>query len=393
MNNMSTINTEKETTPKITTDLKISLEETSKVKILQKIIASINAVIEGDVNIKFTPTDVIIRSFDHSRYAMVDLNIKDSFFKEFSLNKEIILTISLNRLNKVLGRYRNNDNVIISIDSYDQLLLILFLSETPREYTIPLVSPEDEQDPSSLADPKDLTFDAHIEFHHKQLTEAINDVQTLSRPIIIRANKDEIIFTNEENKSRNKITIPTSLVKNSEIPKITESLYSQDLLKNAIALDTIFKSNTVKFSSEMPLLINYSNEDIEINYLLAPQRPEEELPEEELSEEDDEEWEEKEEQEEKSEPEITEKMEAELISNDILEEEQEEEIKEEKIKKEYPDLKELSMPEIEILANSNLKMLKIEANKQLNLEIKKQARKTTTIATIKEALFPEKMEE
>lgn len=356
---------EKET--KIESQINISLEENTNIKLLQKVISSINQLLDDEVTLKLTPSEFIIRCLDKSRFVMVDLTIKSSFFKDFTITKDLLMTIPLSRLHSIFNCYRKTDTISITFDNFDQTLLIELINDISRHYTIPLIQPDDISDPTDLQNPTAMKFDCNITFFHKQLTNILSDLKSLKSMIEITANNNQIIFTNSQNKSQNTITIPTEQLKDiSDIETEISSLYSQDTFTSILDLDLLFESNTLHFSAKHPLLLRFSNEDLSINYLIAPCEPEKksypEIPEEgEYSEdkEDDEDWGEEE-----------------------SEEEESEEKESEEDEEEYPNLSKCSMTKIEDLANTDLKMLKIKANEQLGLEIKKQARKTTTLALI-----------
>lgn len=358
------------------TDSEVNISLETNCSIFTKVIDSISDLMEDSVTLRITPLDIIIRCMDKSRFVMVDLNIKSAFFDKFNVNKETIMTILIPRLKSILNRYRKNDIINISLDNHNQLLLISLKNDSyySRDYTIPLILSEAD---NLLDPPTNLEFSCNIIFNHKQLTNISNDLKTIKSGISINANQNELIFSNSKNKNTNTITIPKEQLKEFEIEEEMSGCYNLDTFKSVLSLDSIFSSNTIQFSPDRPLILKFSMDNLTINYLIAPEQDEKEEPEdldfdEEKSSIEEDEWDKEEE------------------SNEEKESNEEEKSEEEKTpEKEYPNLSECLMGEIEKLANTDLKMLKIEANKQLDLEIKKQAHKKTVISSIKNKLFPE----
>lgn len=260
--------------------LNIKLEE--DIDLFTKVLNAAAAVLEDEGTFLITPSDgVTLRNMDKSRFAMVDLKIKPSFFKgSFNCDKDYIITIQMQDLKKILQRARKDDTLTLELNEKNDTLNFLFEGSVKKKFVLPLQAGEE----TSLPDLSSLQHSAEAKLKGGALTEFIKDAAIIGghHPAVkITAETGKLKFSSAHDKKEVSIEITTS--KEGELQSdaleieadgICESLYSVDTFKNLILVDQAFTSVSLAFKSDHPLKLVYNhNDELILGYLLAPMQP------------------------------------------------------------------------------------------------------------------------
>ncbi|MHA1973068.1 MAG: hypothetical protein ACTSW1_08750 [Candidatus Hodarchaeales archaeon] len=263
-----------------------------------KVLNAAAAVLEKDATFLITPQDgLTLRSMDESHSAMVDLRIKPEYFEgdssEFVCDKEYLITIDMQHLKKILQRYKKGDTLTITLDEGNETLVFLYEGLGKRTFVLPLLHTEKEELPP---DSQSFEFKVNAKLRGGALSDFIKDASIIGGTIKITAEEGKLVFSCTEDKKGVSIEITTD--GESEALEIlsdgkNESQYQIDIFKNLLLVDQTFTSVKLAFSSENPLRLSYAESGINLDYMLAPMRSDEEVEEESESDEDwedDEEW-------------------------------------------------------------------------------------------------------
>ena len=273
-----------------------------------KVMNAAAAVLEDEGTFLVSPADgLTLRNMDKSRFAMVDLKVEPSYFVggEFECDEEMLLTIQMQDLKKILQRARKDDSLTILLDEKNETLKFLFEGNVKKEFTLPLRLGEK----NVLPDPSSLELKAKAKLRGGALTEFIRDAAIIGGPQpSVKLTIDSGILTFSSVQDRKEVSIKLSVGDDDsdaleiESDEECSSLYSVDTFKNLVLVDQAFSSVSLAFSSDHPLKLFYdSGTGIKLGYLLAPMQADTDVEEEEDSDaladedwddvdEDDEDW-------------------------------------------------------------------------------------------------------
>ncbi|MHA1215531.1 MAG: hypothetical protein ACTSR2_08060 [Candidatus Hodarchaeales archaeon] len=263
-----------------------------------KVLNAAAAVLEKDGTFLITPQDgLTLRSMDESHSAMVDLRIKPEYFSEdsseFICDKDYLLTIDMQHLKKILQRSKKGDILTITLDEKNETLVFLYEGLGKRTFILPLLHTEKEELPP---DSQSFEFKVNAKLRGGALSDFIKDASIIGGTVKITAEEGKLIFSCTEDKKGVSIEITTGAEGESEALEIfsdgkNESQYQIEIFKNLLLVDQAFATVMLSFSSEHPLRLSYMDNGINLDYMLAPMRADEEIEEESESDED---WEDEE---------------------------------------------------------------------------------------------------
>jgi proliferating cell nuclear antigen len=272
--------------------------------LFSKVLNAAAAVLEDEGTFIVTPEDgLTLRNMDKSRFAMVDLKIRPTYFGEkYNCDREYIISIQMQDLKRILQRAGREDELNLKLDEANDTLVFTFKGREERRFVLPLSIAEENK----LPDPSSLKQDVRATLVSGAITDFIKDASIIGGSVKIKAEPGKMTFSSTEDKKAVSITVETekegSAAIKIDVENPSEALYSIETFKNLILVDKEFSQVELAFSSNHPLQLLYQDDrGIEMGYLLAPMQPEvEESYEEEDSEEvyDDEDWDDEEEEEE-----------------------------------------------------------------------------------------------
>lgn len=248
-----------------------------------KVLNAAAAVLDVDGTFLITPKDgITLRSMDRSHSAMVDLRIRPEHFSEetseFICDKEYMLTLDIQHLKKILQRAKKGDKLTITLDEKNETLNFLYTGLGKRNFVLPLQKKEEEELPP---DSQSLEFNVNSKLKGGALTDFIKDASIIGGSVKISAEEGKLRFSCVEERKEVSIEISTDTEGESEALEIStdslnESLYSIETFKNLLLVDQAFSTVGLSFSTEKPLRLSYSESGINLGYLLAPMRGEDE---------------------------------------------------------------------------------------------------------------------
>lgn len=278
--------------------LEIKVED---LDLFTKVLNAAAAVLEDEGTFFATPEEgLTLRNMDKSRFAMVDLKIRPSYFNDgFKCDQKYVISIQMQDLKKILQRAGKEDVLTIRLDETNDTLIFMYEGRAQKRFVLPLSVSEE----STLPDPSQLGADVTAKLQGGSLTDFIKDASIIGGSIKIAAKPGEMTFSSAQDKKEVSITIVAGLEHSAATEILTEtpseSLYSIDTFKNLLLVDNAFTSVQLDFSSAKPLRLHYQDDrGIELGYLLAPMQPETEYEENSGSAYDDEDWDEDEDEDE-----------------------------------------------------------------------------------------------
>ena len=258
--------------------MKIEINEVNEFK---QVINALAVILDDATTFIISPeTGLCVRQMDKSRFILIDLTISPSYFEMFEVDKEYLFTIDIRFVKQILQRAKGIDKIVLTLDENHQVLKFDFIGSTNKHFILPLLAsdPLDE-----VANSPDILFAVKSTIDSAMLKELIQDAAIInpSVPYIqIFAHGDKLSFSSVMDKKNFNIALN---VKNDDVllaleldkDNYEESQYSTTKFKEIIVLNSLASVVDLFFSTSHPLKIHYNIRDvIDINYLLAPQLPE-----------------------------------------------------------------------------------------------------------------------
>ena len=227
-----------------------------------------------DITLNLDRDRLSIKEPDRTMVMFFNIDIKSSYFDEYKLDSDKTVgesfTVSLIDLNNILKNIDKNAKIEFNTSVKDTLNII---SETEylTKQTLPLLEVKKEEVNLNI---DTMTFKSSFTINSKNLIE-----------IIRKFNKDNSL-TIETDSIYEKIHFTTDKHDNITIFKGTDILsdlnlnnaksrYSIELLSKLSGFFKLFDKVKVSFSEDYPIKFNMSNENINIEILLAPRISEE----------------------------------------------------------------------------------------------------------------------
>jgi proliferating cell nuclear antigen len=235
-------------------------------KIWKTAIGSITTLIE-EAAFKFTPKSVSMRAMDPSHISMVDFELPAEAFDEYDVRDEVIVGVNLVDLDKILGRMRNDDSLLLEIPDDKSRLLVTFKGTSTRKLGIPLIDVEEEKIP----EPK-IQFTAEVKLPAGVLKDGLKDAEMVSDSVQMIAEKGLFIMKAEGDKGVSEMRLEEGDRGLSKIDVQRPASakfgleYLLKMLKEASSDDEI----TLRLGTDLPLLMEINIGKGGIRFFLAP---------------------------------------------------------------------------------------------------------------------------
>ncbi len=236
---------------------RVELKLNSDVDVWKNLIKKVKGLKE-EITLNFRKEGIIIKETDESTVSLVNMTIKKSCFAEYISTNEFGIGVNLDKLHTHLRIF--DKDVTITNGNRNRLL---FKGEKGRQSRMGVLTPLDndatipkyEYDVELKAKANNIQRMIEIgdAFRKKTLDFVVEDSHFY---IIVDADTDEVRF-------------PICSVKHLTDEKNFLTKYSIEYLKKLMNFEG--KENLIlKFGEDMPLVIDYEDDNQKIYYLLAP---------------------------------------------------------------------------------------------------------------------------
>ncbi|RLE53557.1 MAG: proliferating cell nuclear antigen (pcna) [Candidatus Methanomethylicota archaeon] len=238
----------------------------SDARLWRKIIDAISMLIE-EASFIATPNGLMLRAMDPSRVAMVDFELQPLGFEEYSCDSEVVLGVNFDDIKKVMKRASASDKLELEHDPVQNRLKVKLKGRATRVFAVPLLELGREE----FSTPK-VPFNVTVRMLSETLEDAIKDASVVSD--YVRFEADQSSFRIKASGDRGEVEV--SVDKDSggllgmEIKEPSHALYSLNYLENMMKAADAADVVLVKFSTNMPLGLDFELPNGRITYYLAP---------------------------------------------------------------------------------------------------------------------------
>ncbi len=233
-------------------------------KYMRTIIEVLGKLID-EVAFRITPDGVYVKAIDAARVALIDIFLPPTAFIEYEVPEEVIAGLSTANLAKLLKKVKKGDKFVMEVDEENVKIIIeSTIRRTYRFRNLEVTVPEIPE--------AQLEFNVEAHLLVDVIRHAIKDAEAVGDLLEIEAPDQETLFM----RGRGASITETKLVKGSPalmelvVKEPSKSIYNLEYLKYIVNLTKIAELAVLRFSSDMPLELEFSLGEGRVKYLLAP---------------------------------------------------------------------------------------------------------------------------
>ncbi|MCI4407822.1 MAG: proliferating cell nuclear antigen (pcna) [Thermofilum sp.] len=230
------------------------------------IIESISTIVD-EANFVLSPDGLKLRALDAGRVAMVELYIPANLFKEYNVEQNTKIGVTLEDLNNILKRAKKEDEVWF--EAYAGRLIITLAGRVERRFKLPITDISGQE----LPEPK-LNLTVAAKMMSDTFKDVLEDAELVSETVKIKAENGKLLFSakGDRGEVEDKLSIETGSLIEIDAKDNAEAIYGLDFLEKIIS--KAYKVSDVlglRFATNMPLELTFEIAGGgTLKYLLAP---------------------------------------------------------------------------------------------------------------------------
>jgi len=233
-------------------------------KYMKEIIDSLGKLVD-EVAFQLTPEGLRVKAIDPARVALIDIYLPQTAFLEYDVPEEIIAGLSTANLSKLLKKVKKGDKFVMEVSEEKVVIVIESLVRRTyrfRNLEVPLPEVPEAQ----------LEFNVEAQMLVDVIKHAIKDAETVGDLLELEAPDQETLYLRGRGVSvtETKLTMGMPALLSLEVKNPSKSAYQLEYLKHVVNLTKIAELATIRFSTDMPLELEFSLSEGRVKYLLAP---------------------------------------------------------------------------------------------------------------------------
>lgn len=234
-------------------------------KIFKDIFDTVSSIVD-EVILECDEEGMRLRCLDRSHITFVNLDLKSSFFDDYTCTTPEKISIDTDEFNKVLKRVKPKD--VLGLTSEEGNFVITFIGDSTRTFRIRLIDLEYE-----TPTPPMLDYNVQVELPTEVFTDALSDIEVFGERITIDVDEDYVSF----NSMGEFGDTESKYLHGQSINEHVRSVFSLDKLKDIMKARKVNKIIDLFVGNDTPLTIKFEigNSDGELGFLLAPRLEEE----------------------------------------------------------------------------------------------------------------------
>jgi len=238
---------------------------------LTDLMRAISAVVD-EATFKIDSEGLKLVSMDPAHISLVDFLLSKEAAEEYSVAKELELTVNMQDLLKFLKRAKKGESLTLSYDAEKKkLMMTLSDSAYSRERSFQLSTLE-PAGMAAMSSPK-LSFEAKARLSTDALWEAIEDAGIIADAMKITIQPEMIILTarGETSTVQNKLSKQGALVFEIQTDKEVSASFSLTYLEKIVKpCRDISEEVTMMLSTNKPIKLHFPFPAGRLEYLIAP---------------------------------------------------------------------------------------------------------------------------
>jgi proliferating cell nuclear antigen len=221
----------------------------------------------NDVRFKIDKDSIELVAMDPANVAMVIFRLLSSAFTEYTVEKPVQLSVSLESFKAILKRVKPADVMSLELDSEKNRLKVQLKSDTVRTFHLALIDVEEKEQKIP-----DLNYPLKVEMASVAFEDAVHDMDVVAESIAFVAEKGKFIVEAESN-----LNDARAVITEDGETKITGSVngakakYSIEYMKKIIRGGKLAPRVSLQFNKDYPLRVDYLVKDkLSFSVILAP---------------------------------------------------------------------------------------------------------------------------
>ena len=234
-------------------------------EVFKKMMDTIGSLM-SDVSIDFNEEGFAIKAMDPANIAMVLFEAKKSIFSNFSIEKPVKISVSLDDLNGILRLVKKEDKIKMS-DSKNRLIIDIN-GRNKQHFGIPLI----DENYTAQKIPQ-LKVTAEVTVLSSLIKDSVKAASLVDDSIYFTVDRPRLIISSKSEEKE--FSQELSINDNKEIfdlksESTTRSKYSIDYLSKFMYAVDSEKPIKLSFSNNYPLKLDYEiNSDAVMSFILA----------------------------------------------------------------------------------------------------------------------------
>jgi proliferating cell nuclear antigen len=232
-------------------------------KLLVDAVKAAYELVKDEVTFKIGKGGLVLRAMDPANVAMVIMELDAKAFEEYNLEEESFIGVNMERFMQVLKRVKRSDTIEISVANGKMELV--YRGKYRRRFTIPLLALESGPRPEP-----ELKFSVKAVVRSKLLKEAVEDATVVSDAMTLVGANDELHLLAQGDLGDVETIIKKGQgLKEIDVQDSSRAKYSTEYLKK-ITKTRIGDEVGVAFKSDYPLMVQFSEPELKLAFILAP---------------------------------------------------------------------------------------------------------------------------
>ncbi|ABM81459.1 proliferating cell nuclear antigen (pcna) [Hyperthermus butylicus] len=235
-------------------------------RIWRYIVSAISKVIEEGVFVVDPEEGFLFRAMDPSHVIMLNMRFPRDSFEVFEVDSKVELGVNFEDVAKVLRRASKEDKLEITSDG--NTVSFAFIGKGYRKFTLPLLDITAEE----LPEPQ-LEFKAIVKVMSDVYRDAIKDVELIGDVIRFIASQDEfkVVSSSDIGEAEIIYTRESGSIIEMEVEDTQQASYTLEYFSDLSGAARVADTITIKFSSDMPALIEHElQQGAKFSFLIAP---------------------------------------------------------------------------------------------------------------------------
>ncbi|MEM4703363.1 MAG: proliferating cell nuclear antigen (pcna) [Candidatus Pacearchaeota archaeon] len=220
-----------------------------------------------EVNAKVTKQGFEITAIDPANVALVDLKIPSKAFSTFEVEKNEELGLNLEDFKQILRRIPTDASLVL--EKENTTLKIKIEDKVKRTFNLALINLETEEKKIP-----NLSFNSKVELSSLDFSDIINDAAIVSDSCTFFVTNNAFVIEARGTLHSARTEFSSDEVK-IETEQSSRAKYSLDYLVKFAKASKFTDKLNILFSNEYPAKFEFTQESLELAFILAPRSEEE----------------------------------------------------------------------------------------------------------------------
>ncbi|MCS7093637.1 MAG: DNA polymerase sliding clamp [Candidatus Aenigmarchaeota archaeon] len=210
---------------------------------------------------------ISLTAADRAMIAVIDIFISKDVFDEYEVGEEKEIGVNMTNFLSVLKRASGSEK--LSIELYQNRLIVTIFDGTKRKFYVPLLEIAKEEIPPI----HQLEFKAKVTIKPELLKDAIEDAEIITDAVTFHAKKSSFQINAEGDISKSELELSEGedgLVE-LDVKEESKAKYPIDYLQKILKAAKISDEVSIMFSQDYPMRMDFKSENkARISMVLAP---------------------------------------------------------------------------------------------------------------------------